>query len=183
MNRLIKFLMVVVLITSMSCETGIPAIDTTAPTFSFQIRGDGFNRTFTQDDDFTRMQLNLRGGTEYRFIYSGADQGGVSLIRWQLGDRSQLEFIRPEFPYDSWTIRDVSALIRMIEWRGDDSDPKTGAILSGTFKTRDVEDNAGYTELFRFFVVDFGGQSRTPNEVRGNLNIVIQSSETNLSEF
>ena len=166
-----------------SCDIRIPEVDSIPPTFSFQIQGDGFSRTFTQDDDFSRIQLNLRGNTEYRFIYSGADQGGVGLIQWQLGDRSQLEFIRPEFPFDSWFIRDVSALSRMIEWSGDREEPKTGAILSGSFRTSDIADNALDSGLFRFFVSDFGGQSGTSNNIRGNLNIAIQNSETSLSEF
>lgn len=180
---IIPFALFFIICLTTSCDTDIPEVDTTPPTFSFEISGDGFTRTFTQDDDFTRMQLNLRGRTEYRFTYSGADQGGVAIIQWQLGGSDQLEFLTPEFPFDSWDIRNISALSRMVEWFGDVSDPKTGAILSGTFRTRDIPDNSIDSGLFRFFVRDFGGQSGTPNSVQGNLNISIQNSETNLSEF
>lgn len=179
----ITFVLFFIISLAMSCDTEIPEVDTTPPTFSFEISGDGFTHTFTQDDDFSSMQLNLRGRTEYRFTYSGADQGGVAAIQWQLGDNSQLEFLSPEFPFDSWDIRDLSALSRMVEWFGDVSDPKTGAILSGTFRTRDLPDNTIDSGTFSFFVRDFGGESGTPNSVRGDLNINIQNSETNLSEF
>lgn len=179
----IPFVFLFTICLTTSCDTEIPEVDTTPPSFSFEISGDGFTHTFTQDDDFSRMQLNLRGRTEYRFTYSGADQGGVAAIQWQLGDSSQLEFLTPEFPFDSWDIRTVSALSRMVEWFGDVSDPKTGVILSGTFRTRDIGNNASDSALFRFFVRDFGGQSGTSNSVQGNLNILIQNSETSLSEF
>ncbi len=166
-----------------SCETRIPEVDTIPPTFSFELRGDGFNQIFTQDDDFSRMQLNLKSNTEYRFIYSGADQGGVALIRWQLGGEDQIDFTRPEFPFDSWIIRDIPPISRMIEWSGDRSNPRTGGILTGIFRTGDVPDNTGNSGTWRFFVRDFGGQSGTPNSIRGNLNILIGDSVTELIEF
>lgn len=182
-KSIIPFALFFIISLTTSCETEIPEVDTTAPTFSFEISGDGFTRTFTQDDDFSSMQLNLRGRTEYRFTYSGADQGGVAAIQWQLGDSSQLEFITPEFPFDFWDIRNVSSLVRMVEWFGDEADPKTGAILSGTFRTRDIQDNSTDSGTFVFFVRDFGGQSGTSNSTRGDLNIAIQNSETSLSVF
>jgi len=163
-----------------ACGISIPEVDTTAPTFSFQIRGDGFSRTFTQEDDFSRMQLNLKANTEYRFVYSGADQGGVDLIQWQLGGSDLIDFSRPEFPIDSWTISDISASNRMIEWRGVRTDPKTGAILSGTFRTGNLQGDAA---TIRFFTRDFGGQSGTPNSIRGDLSIFIGDFETELIEF
>ncbi|WP_431136808.1 hypothetical protein [Psychroserpens mesophilus] len=182
MKRL--FVTFVVCITLLSCETRIPEVDTTVPTFSFDIRGDGFNRVFTQDDDFSRMQLNLKANTEYRFIYSGADQGGVGLIQWQLGGSDQIEFVSPELPFDSWSIRDISVSNRMIEWFGERTNPKTGAILSGRFRTGVVPPgNSGNSGTLSFFVRDFGGQSGTSNRIRGNLNILIHNSETELSEF
>jgi hypothetical protein len=163
-----------------SCETRIPEIDSTPPTFSFEIRGDGFNRTFTQDDDFSRIQLNLKANTEYNFIFSGADQGGVSTIQWQLGGDDQIDFIRPDFPFDSWSIRNISAISRMIQWNGDRSDPKTGAILSGRFRTGNLQNDSGSLSLF---VRDFGGQLETLNSTRGNLNILIGDFETELILF
>lgn len=165
-----------------SCDIRIPEVDTTAPTFSFQIRGDGFSKTFTQADDFSRMQLNLRANAEYRFIYSGADQGGVGLIQWQLSGSDQIDFSTPVFPFDSWTIRDISASNRMIEWSGGRENPKTGAILSGTFRTGNLQGDIG---RFAFFVRDFGGQSGTANSVRANLSISVGNGddETNLETF
>ena len=180
-KEIIPIVIVFALCLTTSCEIRIPEVDTTTPTFSFQIRGDGFSKTFTQDDDFSRMQLNLRSNAEYRFIFSGADQGGVALIQWQLGGTDFFDFSRPDFPIDTWDIRNISANSRMIEWFGDRSDPKTGAILSGNFTTGNLQ---GDVATIRFFVRDFGGQSgTTPNDIRGDLSISVSDVETNLDTF
>ena len=180
MSKIVQFLMVFILLTTVSCETVIPEVDNTPPTFSLEIRGDGFNKTFTQDDAFSRMQLNLKSNTVYSFVYSGSDSGGVGLIQWQLGNNDQMNFIRPEFPVESWTIRSISPSSRMIEWSGDRSNPRTGGILTGDFRT-----GGSLTGLrtVGLFVSDFGGRSGTPNSVRGDLNILIGDIDTELITF
>lgn len=180
MKKSIHFLLFVLLIIATSCETRIPSVDTTSPTFSFEIRGDGFSKTFTQDDDFSAMQLKLKANTVFSFIYSGTDSGGLALIQWQLGGNDQIDFIRPEFPVEAWTIREISPLNRMIEWTGDRSNPKTGGVLTGNLRTGNLQNNLG---AFRLFARDFGGQSGTPNRVRGDLNILIGNFDTELEIF
>jgi hypothetical protein len=64
-----------------SCETEIPSTDITPPTFNFRITGDGFSRTFTQADDFSRFQLNLKTDVNYNFTYIGSDAGGLKYMQ------------------------------------------------------------------------------------------------------
>jgi len=55
----------------------------------------------------------------------------------------------------------------MIQWRGDASDAITAGILAGTFEA----DGEIVSLSFRFFVKDFGGESRLSNTVSKELNI------------
>lgn len=65
------------LMIAQACETEIPETDVDPPTFSIKITGDGFDETFDQDTDFDSFQLNLREGSEYTFLISGGDSGGL----------------------------------------------------------------------------------------------------------
>ena len=156
-----------------SCATRIPETDVTPPTFSLEIRGDDFRRTFTQNDP--RLQLMLKSNTVYSFIYKGADSGGVELIQWQLGNDEQISFLEPEFPVDGWRIQQFNFLTRTIIWTGERSDPRTGGIIIGRFRTVDSRNSAG---TFRFLIRDFGGSSGTPNSASGEFNYVIGDFDT-----
>lgn len=155
----------------LSCETDIPITDTTSPAFTFNITGDGFNRTFDQDTDFGNLQLNLRNGVSYEFSLTGTDEGGVELIQWQ-ADMSGIIFETPVSP--PWTARDLSPLSRMIEWRGDRNDPFTGSLITGRVRTN----GQNVLPVFRFFVRDFGGERRVPNSSSGTLKLYIGNHAT-----
>jgi len=58
MKTIYQTILILSLLLSFSCETDIPETDTTLPTFSLKIDGDGFDRTFIQDDNFESKQLN-----------------------------------------------------------------------------------------------------------------------------
>ena len=155
--KYLKYPLIVLLIVSLlSCETDIPETDTTPPEFSFRITGDGFVHVFNQDQDYSKIQLNLKNDAEYDFIYTGSDKGGVKLIQWQLPISDYIEF-DSTIP-DSWQ-DNVSGLSRIIKWNGNSSNPLTGNILTGTF-----EANGEFvSDTFRFFVSDFGGESGRPS--------------------
>ena len=166
---------VLISILFLSCETEIPITDTTAPEFTFQITGDGFNRVFDQDTDYSNFQLNLRDGTIYDFTYTGTDLGGVELIQWQIESPA---YIVMETPISSpWTTTDISLLSRMIAWSGDRNNPLTGNVITGRFRT-----NAQIVSVvFRFYVRDFGGESRIPNSNSGTLNIYLGDHATEIT--
>lgn len=164
-----------------ACSTTIPVTDNTPPRFSFQLRGDGFSQTFDQDTDFSNFQLNLRNGAVYNFTLTGADDGGVSLIRWQFaGD--YLEFQEPvESP---WVARDVTELTRIVEFAGDRDAPTTGSVLTGRLQIKGNRIGDSLTSVaYNFLVRDFGGQSGTVNTFSGELLIQIGDHKTEIVEF
>ncbi|MBJ2173220.1 hypothetical protein JBL43_03170 [Aureibaculum sp. A20] len=125
-RRVLKstFLSMLIMITFsfQSCDTDIPPTDTDPPTFSFKIKGEGFERTFTQDDDFESFQLNLTAGASYEIDYIGLDTGG-------------LEYMGMVFSYGHFEI--VGSLPtdwedynngfnRWFRWNGDANNPITG---------------------------------------------------------
>lgn len=162
------------------CKTTIPATDTIPPEFTFQIRGDGFSHTFDQDTDFADIQLNLRNNTPYNFTLTGSDEGGVKQIRWQYaGDN--LEFEDPiELP---WRVRDISFLTRIVEFNGDRDEPRTGGVLSGRFRVREVPNTTATSVAYKFWVRDFGGQDGATNTTFSELTILIDDHETEIIEF
>lgn len=168
-NKL-KYIVILFLIIT-SCETDIPETDTTPPTFSIKIDGDGFDRTFTQDDNFESIQLNLKTGVEYNILFSGNDQGGVKLV--------QLQYAKDYINFTTdinapWTDNSVSALSNMLTWQGDSNNPLTAGIFGGKFVTSGV--NIGTD--FKIFVRDFGGEGGSSNSVSKQLNIYIGNHNT-----
>lgn len=168
---------IVILISSFlfqSCETEIPETDTIPPEFTFKITGDGFEHTFSSDDDFNNIQLNLKADAEYDFIYAGSDNGGVKMIRWQVPGSEYIEFTSGIS--SPWTLRTLSPLSRMIEWEGNQNNPITGNVLTGRFRA----EGELASETFRFYVSDFGGESGSLNTVSEVLDILIADHQTEL---
>ena len=169
------FVIILALLLS-ACSTTIPETDDTSPRFSFQIRGDGFSHTFDQDTDFSSFQLNLRDGAVYNFTLSGADDGGVSLIQWQLANYF-MEFLEPV--NSPWVVREISELTKSVEYTGDRSAPLTANVLTGRFRIN----GRGISDAYKFRVRDFGGQSGSVNIFTAELNIQIDDHETEIVEF
>ena len=170
-KTLMYVLLLLVASITQSCDTEVPEVDNMPPKFSFKVTGDGFDRIFTQEDDFSNIQLNLRKGATYDFIFSGADPGGVELIQWQL----PIDYIEvtSAFP-GNWTMTNVSALSKMIQWTGDFNNAITASFLTGTFTaTGEI-----VSISFGFFVKDFGGESRRSNTVSRDFNINIGTEDT-----
>lgn len=155
----------------LACETDVPDTDTTPPTFSFKITGDGFDRTFTQEDDFSSIQLNLKEGASYNVILSGIDDGGVRRTQWEFpSDYIDLQTV-VESP---WSLND-NGFTTTISWNGDPDNAFTAALFSATFIAQG--DSVGFSSYFR--VEDFGGTSGPPfNITDASLNIFIAAEQT-----
>ncbi|WP_299900597.1 hypothetical protein [uncultured Aquimarina sp.] len=166
-----RIVSIVIISFLISCETEIPETDNTAPTFSFNISGDGFNRTFTQDDDFTSLQLNLRSDTTYDFIFSGADSGGVERISWQY-PHDYIEF-STEIP-SPWETTSISFLSSLVYWDGNETNPLTGNIVAGKI----VTNGNAVSISFSFLVRDYGGLDSSANTITKSLNIYIDNQNT-----
>jgi len=160
-----------------SCETDIPPVDTSSPTFSFEISGDGFSQTFDQDTDFDSFQLNLRDGATYSYTLTGIDDGGVERIQWFISGSDYVTILDPiERP---WTFRSISPLQDLVEWRGTTSNPYTGSVNIGRLRTR----GGNIAMSFRFNVVDFGGERGPANRTYEELNIYIGNHSTEIRRF
>lgn len=158
-------LLILLVVFTQGCETEIPPEDPTPPIFSFRITGDGFDHTFTEDSDFENIELRLKRETEYDFTFIGSDAGGVERIQWIYSSSSR---IRTEIPATSpWVYTATSSTSPTLSWFGDENNPLTGSVLTGTFTTH-------YTSTygnFKFNVADFGGERRDANYILKRLNI------------
>jgi len=174
------FVIILALLLS-ACSTTIPETDDTSPRFSFQIRGDGFSHTFDQDTDFSNFQLNLKDGAVYNFTLTGADDGGVSLIRWQFAG----DYLTFQEPVESpWVVTDITELTKNVEFMGDRSGPLTANVLTGRIQIKGNRIGDPLTSVaYNFWVRDFGGQSGSVNTFSGELNILIDDHETEIVQF
>ncbi|MEM9361406.1 MAG: hypothetical protein AAGA43_02175 [Bacteroidota bacterium] len=162
-----------------SCEVDdVPETDNIPPGFSFRISGDGFEQTFTQDDNFEDFQLNLRGNTEYDFVLTGSDQGGVRSISFQFTNESMQLISTVPAP---WEIND-NGFSTTIEFDGDRNNPTTGSILAGTFiTTGQVSQEFQIGDGLLFQVTDFGGSDGTSrNSTSADLTILIGEHTTEI---
>ena len=176
MKKHLYTLLVLLLLVNTSCDTEIPETDTTPPTFSLKITGDGFDHTFTQDDDLENLQLNLKEGVSFDILYIGSDTGGVKFIQLQY-NKNIIEFTETNTP--PWTEINVSSTSNILEWQGDHNNPKTSGILSGKFITSRL--NSG--GAFKIYVADFGGDSNESNTIFDQLNLFIVNTQTGLIQL
>lgn len=160
-----------------SCETDVPEVDTIAPAFSFKVTGDGFDRTFTQDDDLENIQLNLRAGVSYDFLLGGIDNGGVRQIQFQ-----HTPDVTPiTTPIPSPWVATTNGLSTTIRFNGDPNNAITAQLLSGTF-TATLGSETIVSDVFYIRVEDFGGESGPPfNITEGVLNITIADQPTSVT--
>lgn len=177
MIRLSILIMAVVI--TQGCETEIPTTDETPPTFSFRVRGDGFDRTFNQNTNFDSFILNLRNGATYSFTLIGSDAGGVERIQWFIPTNStstnNLQVRLYPLP-SPWDYRNTGPLESVLEWIGDRSNPLTGGAIESTFRTH--RDNSSLP--LRFVVADFGGRRTSPNRILKVLTVAIGNHATRI---
>ena len=171
--------LVVIAFCLQSCDTEIPPTDTDPPTFSFMITGDGFEHTFTQDDDFENFELYVKSNTNYHFLFTAADSGGLRTMEWDIEPKKLFELITPiEEPWQ--IIPNEFGETMWIRWTDTTiADAKTGQFLTGDFRfPMSTENNTSYTLDFWFHAGDFGGQSGPSNTVNKRLRIVITNQDT-----
>jgi len=177
LRNIILPMLIIITFFCQSCDTEIPPTDTDPPTFAFRITGDGFERTFTQDDDFESFQLNLKDDQEYDFIYSPGDTGGLKT--------AQIHYITDYFELETdvpaaWTLLS-RGLSSTLLWQGDVNNPFTGTILNGTFRVNRDNDLVSFN--IDFDVRDFGGESGSSNQTFKSLNILVGQHATEIVYF
>lgn len=177
MKTRIHFLLAFLFFTATSCEVDVPDTDMIPPKFSFQVRGNGFNHTFQSEDDFDTIELHLRDGYEYSFIFSGGDAGGLEHLSWQWfnSDEGSIDQNVPlENITEGWVARNGGYLW----YTGNIEDPRSGTIIAGKF-TPHQELRGGTMEL-SFFARDFGGRNGAENAIAKYMTVVIADHPTQI---
>lgn len=181
MKPITLFTIILIAFSVISCQTTIPETDTLPPKFSLRISGDGFDRTFTQDDNFEHMQLNLRENTNYDVIFSGVDEGGLAHLEFIVYPRSFI--IQRPIPA-GWRTEDFTFLQKRYFWLGNRSAPLTGTVYNNVFKTEAVSDPTRQIGHFiKIFASDYGGTRRAANSVSKELQIVVGQFRTEVKDF
>lgn len=173
---IIKISILLLIVTSISCKTDIPEEDTNPPKFSLKITGDGFDHTFTNEDDLENIQLNLKNGAEYDILFSGTDSGGVKLV--------ELQYLKNNIEFTTeinapWTDTNITSLSNLLSWQGSLSNPLTAGVFSGKF----IASGQNIAADFKIYVADFGGNSGDSNTISPNLNLYIGNHNTEIITF
>ncbi|TVZ52185.1 hypothetical protein [Dokdonia sp. Hel_I_53] len=176
LNTLKGILLCLAISCLIGCDTDIPETDNISPTFRFEIRGDGFSRVFTEEDEFDDFQLNLKAGASFTIMFSGADQGGLK--------RLQMEFPQEYFDFqtdiDSPWQTTTNTFTRTIYWNGDRENPLTGYVFNGRFI---ASNDVGFPSIY-LRAEDFGGESGPPfNISEGTINISINNHDTEVLNY
>ena len=169
LRLLTMFLLATAVIFLPGCETEIPEVDVTDPTFTFRIQGPGINKTYDQDTDFSAFQLNLKSNAQYNFTYFGSDDGGVEHVSWQADVLTPADFsdVVPE----DVVITDLQ-LSTLLTIDGTINAPVSSLGMNGKLHTG----SGDIFGLWRFFVSDYGGQSGSPNEVYREMSVFLTNS-------
>jgi len=134
------------------CKKDSPVtLDSIPPTLEVRISGGGFNKTFTNSEDYSLGTLNLKSNTKYTVSCVLADTGGVRLVQITLPKLLTPQNITGA-PTDTVynTARDFSYRITK-----DESDPYKSFLLSGNFVTPDAANGS-----FNFSLSSYGKDFR-----------------------
>ncbi len=150
------------------CSTMIPESDTTQPEITLTITGPGIGtkRMTNPPNDVWAgpggsQLFDLLRGTTYNFTLSVSDQGGTAYASFNFPREFTLIEISPA------EVRiGTDALTTTLRLLGDRDDPRTGLVMSGRFRTPDLDPHSGIALDFRTEGRDFGGRSGTSPNVR-----------------
>ncbi len=176
LNTLRGILLFLAITCLIGCDTDIPETDSTPPTFRFEIRGDGFSRAFTDENEFNDFQLNLKDGASYTIIFSGGDQGGLKRLQMEFPE----EYVDFQTSIDSPWQSTTNGFTRTIYWNGDRNNPITGHLFNGTF----IASGDGAFPSIYLRAEDYGGEDGPPfNISEGTLSISINNHETDVINY
>lgn len=152
-----------------SCDTTIPAMDTTPPQISIAINGPGVNRTISNQDIANGIQINLQRGQDYNITAIASDAGGVSSSSLSIGLTGSFVTLN-EFSVSGGPVIPpvISGISNVFRASGNASMPKTGIIIQGSFRTN-ILNTAFSIEAGGY---DFGGMGGTRSSKFLMLNLV-----------
>lgn len=155
----------------MGCDTEVPEVDETAPTYSALISGDGKN--FTVDHEHLNATINIKLNEEYTILFIPADRGGVKEARLTAPLNEAVTLINTDTKDPQvWQTQDLSTT-KVFSWTGDKDNAKTGSAFGGALTV-----TADNTFELKFKVDDFGGENNITNTTLGSVSIVAKESNT-----
>lgn len=185
-NLLTIILLILCNVVITSCDTEVPAIDSTPPTYSFAISGDNFTHTFTEKDDPSTFQVNMKFNTPYNFTFISYDEGGVVNSEIVLQTEAYLRLtLATDNLSQQWQSSNRSFLTRELDWFHQNGVPKSGSFLQGTFTFIPTDDDfASFGESRSFYIRinDFGGENHNFNETFNSIPFYI-ASDNEVSEI
>lgn len=152
------------------CATTIPETDSASPEIRLTVSGGGIGSQAMSNpprDDWTApdgsQYLDLEPGVHYNFILSVSDQGGVARAHLRMPYNATVTDLAPEAVRET-----VSGITRVLELRGDRSDPKTGLVITGRMSLP-----ASTSFEFQTEGDDFGGRAGRTNQTFMNVNTFV----------
>lgn len=165
MKKYLSFLIICSFFT-IACETEVPEVDSKPPTYSFVIEGDDFKHEFTEKDDPSTYQVNLKFNIPYKFYFSSFDEGGIVNSEIVIQTETFLKLnIANDALSQQWKTNNRSFLKRELDWFHQSGVPVNASFIQGkmTFLSNR---NKSYRENrnFYFRINDFGGSNYQFNE-------------------
>ena len=145
------------------CATTIPEVDTNAPEIRLTITGPGIGRRAMSNPPLEVwvgagdiQYIDLAPSTEYSFVLSVSDPGGVARVYFRMPTELTLVEYAP-----GTVVAGTAGTSQSLTLNGTRGDPRTGLLISGTFRTWDRSGVLNFT--FDVDASDFGGSSGSPN--------------------
>lgn len=179
MKKYLSFLIVCSLLI-VACETEVPEVDSIPPTYSFIIEGDGFKHEFTEKDNPSTYQVNLKYDVPYKFYFSSFDEGGIVNSEIVLQTETFLKLnIANDTLSKQWVATNKSFLTRELDWFHQNGVPVNASFIQGTMTfISNNQQNIAYGESrnFYFRINDFGGESHQFNETFNSIPLYISDN-------
>ncbi|WP_117881446.1 hypothetical protein [Aureibaculum luteum] len=162
-----------------SCDTELAEIDNDAPEISISISGPGVEVTLDNNMVTSDIEINLLQNSIYTFTIS-ANDGGTGGLEQFIYQTDYRNFERISAVPDNFIITTVDNPgddrdFIQYDWLGDRSNPKSGMIGGGTYKTLPLPPTHGLPSS-SFIVgeaMDFRNSGGVNNQTRKYFNLTI----------
>lgn len=172
-----------------SCDTKVPIVDTIPPTYTFFLDGDNFKHEFSEKDDPSTYQVNVKYNIPYQFTFVSYDKGGVVNSEIVLQTERYLNVrLSADTLSSQWQSVNRSFLTRELDWFHQNGVPKTGSFLSGSLVFLPISNDTiavGESRSFFIRINDFGGQNHNFNQTFNSIPFYVASDnqESKIVEY
>lgn len=169
-------LVLAVLLAVSGCATTIPETDTSSPSVELLLSGRAIGTQRMSNPPRERWRgeeggqyLDLLPDTSYGFTLTVNDDGGVARATLVVPSQMTVTSLSPD------EVRtETDALNHRLTLRGTRDDPRTALIISGRFRTPDLDEATVLSIAFHVESSDFGGSAGTrPNQTFMSVETVV----------